>query len=381
MDRHTDGFQDWYRIMQVHYLAEPEVIEGAYKRLSKKYHPDTSKDRNAEAKMKLINQAYAVLSDVDKRREYDRLYQQRVKLFRSDQGQPEQLLAQQAAGALNGYFSGLASHHYEAAYALITAEDKKYISKADFIIWQSTVNELYEIGDFQCTYFRTVSGKATVKQTFTKVFEFQVSLAELDRSSGKVNHRSFLRMVALEKDEFKVYLGYQDIKAIIAKFKQLVSRVAVAEETGFDRPRLCREIELEMARANRYARPFSIVLLETITNPPASQSEERQRYEALFERVLQVIQSNLRQTDCCGRWGQNRVMVILPETRLFAAVKTYEKLCEAIKALKKQEAWDRNFAFCAGITQYQQTSLQEFLDLLTANVIAAKSRGEWQKVF
>ncbi|MGD9156670.1 MAG: DnaJ domain-containing protein, partial [Bacillota bacterium] len=79
MKRQADGFHDWYRIMQVHHLAEPEVIEGAYKRLSKKYHPDTNKESGAEAKMKLINQAYGVLSDAKQRKAYDQLYLLRLE--------------------------------------------------------------------------------------------------------------------------------------------------------------------------------------------------------------------------------------------------------------------------------------------------------------
>lgn len=44
--------EDFYRILQVHYLAEPEVIESAYRRLAKKYHPDVNKTAGAELRMK-----------------------------------------------------------------------------------------------------------------------------------------------------------------------------------------------------------------------------------------------------------------------------------------------------------------------------------------
>lgn len=50
----AEGFEDYYRILQVHNLAEPEVIESAYKRLVKKYHPDYNRDGNAEEIMKKI---------------------------------------------------------------------------------------------------------------------------------------------------------------------------------------------------------------------------------------------------------------------------------------------------------------------------------------
>lgn len=65
---------DHYRTLQVVRTAEPEVIERAYKALSLKYHPDRASSENrasATRRMQQINEAYAVLRDLDKRREYD----------------------------------------------------------------------------------------------------------------------------------------------------------------------------------------------------------------------------------------------------------------------------------------------------------------------
>lgn len=63
-----------YSTLQVSKSAEPEVIDKAYRALSLKYHPDVSApDGRAEAerRMRAINDAYAVLGDASKRREYD----------------------------------------------------------------------------------------------------------------------------------------------------------------------------------------------------------------------------------------------------------------------------------------------------------------------
>lgn len=65
---------DHYRTLQVVRAADPEVIERAYKALSLKYHPDRTSAENriaATRRMQQINDAYAVLRDPDKRREYD----------------------------------------------------------------------------------------------------------------------------------------------------------------------------------------------------------------------------------------------------------------------------------------------------------------------
>ena len=68
------GFVDYYRILQVRRDAEPEVIERAYKALSLKYHPDVahpSHRHTATRRMQLINEAYRVLRDPERRRRYD----------------------------------------------------------------------------------------------------------------------------------------------------------------------------------------------------------------------------------------------------------------------------------------------------------------------
>jgi len=64
-------FEDYYEILQVHYLAEPEVIEAAYKKLAQKYHPDINKSSATTEKMKKINIAHDILSVPEKRKSYD----------------------------------------------------------------------------------------------------------------------------------------------------------------------------------------------------------------------------------------------------------------------------------------------------------------------
>lgn len=63
-----------YEILEVSEKASKEVIDKAYKVLAKKYHPDLQEEKdkqNAEIKMKQINEAYDILCNDEKRREYD----------------------------------------------------------------------------------------------------------------------------------------------------------------------------------------------------------------------------------------------------------------------------------------------------------------------
>lgn len=66
-------FKDYYETLSVARDASAEDIKKAFRKLARKYHPDVSKEPNADARMKEVNEAYAVLSDPEKRAAYDRL--------------------------------------------------------------------------------------------------------------------------------------------------------------------------------------------------------------------------------------------------------------------------------------------------------------------
>lgn len=67
--------ENYYEILEVSPNASKEIIEKAYRTLAKKYHPDANSEDNkqwAEEKFKKINEAYEVISNKEKREEYDR---------------------------------------------------------------------------------------------------------------------------------------------------------------------------------------------------------------------------------------------------------------------------------------------------------------------
>lgn len=64
--------KDYYKILELPRTASQEEIKKSYRKLAMKYHPDHNKDdKSAEARFKEINEAYAVLSNPEKRKQYD----------------------------------------------------------------------------------------------------------------------------------------------------------------------------------------------------------------------------------------------------------------------------------------------------------------------
>jgi DnaJ-class molecular chaperone len=71
-------WKDYYEVLQIIPEAESEVIEGAYKRLAAKYHPDNKKTGDAD-RFRLIREAHEILANPARKKDYDAAYQETRK--------------------------------------------------------------------------------------------------------------------------------------------------------------------------------------------------------------------------------------------------------------------------------------------------------------
>eukprot|EP00471_Norrisiella_sphaerica_P011764 CAMPEP_0184494538 /NCGR_PEP_ID=MMETSP0113_2-20130426/28975_1 /TAXON_ID=91329 /ORGANISM="Norrisiella sphaerica, Strain BC52" /LENGTH=280 /DNA_ID=CAMNT_0026880331 /DNA_START=144 /DNA_END=982 /DNA_ORIENTATION=+ len=96
----TRANRDFYQILGVDRSADAKAIKSAYRKLTKKYHPDVNKEPGAEDKYRDINAAYDVLKDDEKRKLYDRFGEEGLGL-----GGP--------GGGMDGDFGGFGSNPFD----------------------------------------------------------------------------------------------------------------------------------------------------------------------------------------------------------------------------------------------------------------------------
>ena len=123
-------YKDYYAILGVERGASAEDIKKAYRKLARKYHPDVSKEPNAEEKFKEMGEAYETLKDPEKRAAYDRLGQHAA----GQEFQPPPDWGAQFAGAgtafddidLADLFAGLAARQAGGARRSRAAAGRDY---------------------------------------------------------------------------------------------------------------------------------------------------------------------------------------------------------------------------------------------------------------
>ena len=72
-----EDFKDYYRLLRIGPTADDAAIKAAFRRLARRYHPDVARDRRQARRFPEILEAYEALSNLEKRRQYDRVYRDR----------------------------------------------------------------------------------------------------------------------------------------------------------------------------------------------------------------------------------------------------------------------------------------------------------------
>lgn len=334
-------WEDYYKILQVHFLAEPEMINNAYRKLSKKHHPDLNKSPYAEEKMKAIIRAYEVLSDPTRRQQYfvkwveknSRFHTEKKERFSADHY--DRLEVERIKTVFVDYLNCIIGKDYHSAFDMLSERDQKYIDKQDFIRWQELVSEVFELLKYDCQVRDIYSGLSMGESTYEKVASLKVRVLEKNHIMSLKEKDELSKSVVYENSHWSVYLGRKDLTTIIAKFNDLTKIKKRKKVFTFrsahnifheDIPGvLCKSSFLERAereqmRYNRYGNPFTVMVFEL----PRDTDLE------IYRQMGIIMASHLRDLDFISRWKRRGFIVVLPETEASKAVLAANKLSKTL---------------------------------------------------
>jgi diguanylate cyclase (GGDEF)-like protein len=359
---------DYYRILQVHYLAETEVIEGAYKRLARKYHPDVNSSVDSHRRMKQINEAYEWLRDPLKREKYDAEWVQKQHRRPEERPRkatpPDTKAASLAQAVLNEYFTCLEQGNFSKAYELISSEDKQKISPADYTLWRSAVARIFKLHAYECK----PSGS---NSAHTRAMEFVVMTLEHNTVMDRMEKDIFIKKTVLERKGWRVHIGHQCVKPLTHKFEELTNLLkakAVIQEmletysnTDYETGLLNKKgfidaLEKEAERSERYGNAFSLLMIEV---------NYRRADDETTITISKLLRHSLRRLDEVGRWGQTSFVVLLPETALPLCIKAALRIRETIKG---------QGAIFIAAAQFRD-SVEDVVDVLHQHMRTARVRG------
>ncbi len=348
------NFTDYYRILEVHYDARPEVIQAAYKRLSRLYHPDSGYVLDS-SRMNLINEAYSVLNDTKKRSAYHtewlKHFTCRSRLVTSSlltpPGQGDSS-PDAAKYTMETFFQAQKQGKSDEAYLLLTKEDQERTSPEDFASWRSLVSQCYEIQDFKVRYFSSYKNCRIDNMIYPLVAEFAVTVTDMDTLTLNVSSETLRKYAAFDGVSWKICLGMHSIKKSILQFQLLTEKrsnfdpmmlyrsavslkdplTGLLSEAGF-----LEQAQREAQRSRRYHNPFCIAVFRLYHNN--ARKEEQGSYKDLCS-FASLVSANIRSTDLTARLNNGMIACLFIETGEQNAKKAAEKFLHLFE--KKRNA-------------------------------------------
>ena len=365
----SNDFRDYYKILQVHYDASPEVIRGAYKNLSKSYHPDSG--RADSDRMALLNEAYATLSNAASRKEYHKKWLEKhtnTSAYMHKDGQTLTVFSEPtvaaATEAMETFFHHLLIRDWETAYALLTTEDKDQVSQEEFSEWRDAIELCSRLQNFKISFLRTLTDFHLGQLTYRHGVEYQVSITELDTLSGESTTDTVRKYAVYDGASWRVWLGSRNIRSATLRFRMLadknknidpmavyhnaLSRIdtltGLLSEEGF-----YEDAEKEANRSKRYKNPICLLAFRIIC-------DNKDRETACLCQLASVLKTNCRSTDVVGRIGNHHLICLLTETRRYSGELAAKKFLKLVSQ-KQSEAYK---------VSYSLTTYDGFTDIRVA---------------
>ena len=355
----SNGFRDYYKILQVHYDASPEVIRGAYKNLSKSYHPDSG--RADSDHMALLNEAYATLSNAASRKEYHKKWlTQHTNTSAYVHKTDDKIVVfseptvSTATEAMETFFHHLFIRDWETAYTLLTTEDKDAVVFEEFAEWREAIELCSRLQKYKITLLRTLSDIRLDRLSYRHGVEYQVSITELDSLTGETATETVRKYAVYDGASWRIWLGSRNVKSATLRFRMLaeknknidpmavyhnaLSRIdaltGLLSEEGF-----YEDAEKEASRSKRYKNPITLLAFRVLC-------DNKDRETACLCQLASVIKSNCRSTDLVGRIGSGYIVCLLTETRKYSGELAARKFLKLISQ-KQSETYKVSYALAA----------------------------------
>ncbi len=342
-------FIDYYKLLQVHFDASPEVIKAAYLKLTKVYHPDSSGAFSGG--IELLNEAFSVLKDPRQRNEYHKKWLEHFMGKAASSSLLEKGLAAgepsmaAAKDTLDLFFRYLCIKEWDGAYGLLTTTDKSRTSYEDFEAWRIAVAALGDITGYAINYSNTIYDCEIDGTVYKEAIEFNVEITETDALTGESSTSKVKKCCAYDGVSWKVWLGAANIKALTLRFRLMaehgknIDSMALYHSavnridplTGLlSEPGFIMELEEEAARMERYHTPVTLAAFRAVP-------DDKLRAASCVCQVASIIRDGKRRTDKVARLNNDIVICLLTETKFnsgeFAARK-FVKLIERRRSEK-----------------------------------------------
>ena len=346
-----ETFIDYYRILQVHQDADFEIIKSAYRRLAQMHHPDLQADKAAVHKMQQINEAYQIISSSEQRLEYHKhwLEQQRKKsgrIQRTTAAAHTDPPANLAMRALDTYFRALLSDNWQQAYAGLTRYDQRMVSLEDFCAWKDAVRALYQMGSYVIKPFRSYERCVINTVEYASMHVFTVFLTDRDTRTGNVSEETYTKHVVIDRADWRVCLGYKDLKSIIYKLKYLATQAPVLDVnhvytelmlkydklTGlFSNKGLAERLEQEITRLSRHQGSCCLAVISLEASGSLSGISQTEYMCMCLSQAASQLKATLRNTDVAGRLSENQLVVLLVDTAVREAAFALDRYVKNIR--------------------------------------------------
>ncbi len=399
MNKHVD----FYKMLQVHHDAGQDIIDAAYRCLSKMYHPDINKSPMAAERMKDINIAYGVIGDSRKRKDYhiewmkNNVVKPLTSAISGKEKSPQnaapdplkEAKKEEAAASrvLDEFFCETVNERWEKAYEKLTRIDTDNIPLEDFLEWKKSVSLVYKLGNYKITYFRRYTNCEYAGKVYPVIFQFSVGLTEMQISTKQISEETTQKYVAYDGSSWRVCLGYTDLKPTIIKFKYLAQALPKLDKdevfmkaitkidllTGLSSlSGFVEQADREMLRSQRYGNPLSLAVVTVKPVADGENSCEGNEQDACVSYVAEILCTNIRKTDLIGRCNPSSFAILFTETKTEDAMTALEKLLERLDT----DDYLNYEIYYACVPVYKGNMEQIISDTLEKAVIRERRRNE-----